>query len=130
MYVDTDFLFALTSPDDWLHAQATNTLEAQSDIHTSKIAYLEFLVHAYEPGDGLPFAALYVLANLLEVVPTNPQTDSAIVLAAATYLDDSGVTPFDAFHSAITTLNDGQIHWSDQIYDDLGIDRVPLEPSN
>ncbi len=127
MYVETDFLIALTSPDDWLHDQAVETLETREDIHTSLITYLEFLVQAYDPGAGVPFDVPSVVANLLEEVPIDPQADEAVALTAATYLDEHPITPFDAFHGAISAMNNEEIHSSDQVYDDLGLARVPLE---
>ena len=129
MYVETDFLIALTSPDDWLHDQAVGTLRTREDVHTSLISYLEFLVQAYDPGTGVPFDVPHVVANLLEEVPIDPQANEAVALAAATYLDEHSITPFDAFHGAISAMNDEEIHSSDQVYDDIGLTRVPLEPS-
>ena len=49
MYVETDFLFALAKPDYWLQPEAEAALERE-DVHTSLLAYAEFLVRAYEPG--------------------------------------------------------------------------------
>ena len=128
MYVETDFLIALTSSDDWLHDQAVGTLQTREDIHTSLLSYLEFLVQAYDPGKGVPFDVPRVVANLLEAVPIDPRSDEEVALAAATYLNEHSITPFDAFHGAISAMNDEEIHSSDQVYDAIGLTRIPLEP--
>ena len=129
MYVETDFLVALFRPDDWLHEQASATVEVETrDVHTSLLAYVEFLVLAYEPGTGVPFDVPHVVANLLEAVPIEPERDEEAALAAATFLDEHDTTPFDAFHGGISITGDGKIHSSDGIYDELGLDRHPLEP--
>lgn len=130
MYVETDFLVALFDPDDWLHDQAQSTLDAESrDVHTSLLAYAEFLTLAYEPGTGIPFDVPRAVANLLEAVPIEPDRDEEAALAAATFLDERDATPFDAFHGGIAITDDGDIRSSDRIYDEFGLQRVPLEPS-
>ncbi|GAA0217214.1 hypothetical protein [Halobaculum roseum] len=42
MYVESDFLFALTKPSDWLKADAEAALE-EYDVHTSLTTYNGFL---------------------------------------------------------------------------------------
>lgn len=131
MYVETDFLIALAKPDDWLQEQALATLADDSaDVHTSLLAYAEFLTQAYEPGEGIDFDVPQVVANLLEEVPIVPEREEEAALAAATYLEEHSITPFDAFHAGLTITNDERIHSSDHIYDELGLDRVPLEPQD
>lgn len=128
MYVETDFLIALLKPDDWLQEQAEATLERDEAVYTSLLSYVELLVEAYDPGRGIDYDVPGVVANLLEVVPIKPAADEDVALAAATYLDEHEVTPFDAFHAGVAVTNDGRIHASDRIYDELGLDRIPLEP--
>lgn len=130
MYVETDFLIALVKPDDWLRARTATTLEGDESVYTSLLAYLELLVEAYEPGQGIDYDVPRVVANLLEIVPIEPSDDEAVVLVAATFMDEHEVTPFDAFHAGIAVTNDGRIHSSDRIYDDLDLDRIPLESAS
>ena len=94
MYVETDFLFALAKSDDWLQPEAEAALECE-DVHTSLLAYAEFLVRAYEPGEGFRFDVSGTVANLLELVPVRPEADEAALLAATVYLDEHDVTPFE-----------------------------------
>lgn len=129
MYVETDFLIALMKSDDWLTERVHKTLDDESvDLYTSLLSYAEFLMSAYEPGEGIAFEAAPVVANLLEKVPIRPESNEDAALAAATFLDEYAVTLFDAFHAGIASTADDPIHASDQIYDELGLDRIPLEP--
>lgn len=129
MYVETDFLIALVTTDDWLQERAQATLTDDSTkVYTSLLAYAEFLTHAYEPGEGIAFDVPHVVANLLEEVPIVPEADEDATLAAATYLDEHQITPFDAFHAGLTVTRDDRIHSSDRIYYELGLDRVPRDP--
>jgi predicted nucleic acid-binding protein len=127
MYVETDFLFALAKPDDWLRAEALAALE-ETDVHTSLLAYAEFLVRAYDPDAGFAFDVPQVVANLLEVVPVRPAADEDVILTAVTYLDEHDLTPFDALHAGFAAVQDEPILGSDTAFDQLDIDRVPLEP--
>jgi len=127
MYVETDFLFALAKPDDWLEEAATAALERE-DVHTSLLAYAEFLVATYEEGEGFDFDVPRTVANLLELVPVRPEADEHAVLAAATYLEEHEMTPFDALHAGIAATRGEPILASDRAFDDLDVERVPLEP--
>ena len=129
MYVETDFLFALAKPDDRLQPGAEAALERE-DVHTSLLAYAEFLVRAYEPGEGFGFDVSGTVANLLELVPVRPEADEAALLAAVTYLDECNVTPFDAIHAGIASTRGGQILASDAVFDELDVERHPLEPNS
>lgn len=129
MYVETDFLFALAKPDDWLKAEAYTALERE-DIHTSILAYAEFLVRAYDEGEGFDFDVPRLVANLLELVPVRPEADAEAILAAATYLDEHDMTPFEALHAGIAATRDERVLASDRAFDDLDIERVPLVPKN
>lgn len=126
-YVETDFLIALLKEDDWLRERAELTLASDESVYTSLLAYIELLVEAYDPGEGIDYDVPSVIANLLEVVPIRPVADEDVALAAATFLDEHDVTPFDAFHAGVAVTNGDRIHASDRIYDELGLDRVPLE---
>lgn len=69
-----------------------------------------------------------MVANLLELVPVRPEADEEAILAAATYLDEHDMTPFDALHAGIAVMRDERILTSDKAFNDLDIQRVPLEP--
>lgn len=127
MYVETDFLFALAKPDDWLKEETTAALERE-EVHTSLLAYGEFLVATYDEGEGFDFDVPRTVANLLELVPVRPEADEHAVLAAATYLDEHDMTPFDALHAGIAATRGERILASDRAFDDLDVERVPLEP--
>jgi predicted nucleic acid-binding protein len=128
MYVETDFLFALAKPDDWLEEEATAALERE-EVHTSLLAYAEFLVATYDEGEGFEFDVPRTVANLLELVPVRPEADEHAVLTAATYLEEHEMTPFDALHAGIAATRDERILASDRAFDDLDVERVPLEPN-
>lgn len=130
MYVETDFLVALLSSDDWLHERAKIVLEDAEEVTTSLLAYAELFVHAYEPGAGIRFDVPTVTANLLESVPIEPEENEEVVLTAAVYLNEHEATPFDALHAAIAEANTETICSSDQIYDELGLTRRPLAPGD
>jgi predicted nucleic acid-binding protein len=128
MYVETDFLMALAKPEDWLADRVEETL-ASHDVHTSVLAYVEFLMHAYEPDEGIGFDVPRVVADLLESVPIRPEPHEDAALAAAWFLDEHDMTPFDAFHAGMAVTEDVPIHSSDQAFEDVAIERVPLEPN-
>lgn len=127
MYVETDFLFAIAKCDDWLQDEAKAALENE-DVHTSILAYAEFLVRTYDRGEGFDTDVPRLIVNLLEVVPVRPEIHEDALLAAATYLDEHEMTPFDALHAGIAATQNERILSSDLSYDDLDITRVPLEP--
>jgi hypothetical protein len=62
------------------------------------------------------------------MVPVVPEEHAEAVLAAAAFLDEFDMTPFDALHAGIVTTGDARVCSSDRVYDDVGLDRVPLEP--
>ncbi|RQG89340.1 PIN domain-containing protein [Natrarchaeobius chitinivorans] len=129
MYVETDFLFALAKRDDWLQDEAKAALERE-DVHTSILAYAEFLVRTYDRGEGFETDAPRLVVNLLELVPVRPQAHEDALLAAATYLEEYEMTPFDALHAGIAASQNERILSSDLSYDDLDVTRVPLEPED
>lgn len=129
MYVETDFLFAVAKSDDWLSDRAERALERE-EVHTSLLAYGEFLVSAYDPGKGFDFDVPRTVANLLETVPVRPEADQQVLLAAATYLDEHELTPFDALHAGMAAARGERILASDRAFDEVDVERVPLEPDN
>ncbi|OYR38542.1 MULTISPECIES: hypothetical protein [unclassified Halorubrum] len=83
-YVETDFLFAVTKPDDWLSEEVEAVL-AEESVETSLLAYAEFLVAAYTEEDGFNFEVTPVIANILDLVPLPSPKEEELLLAAATY---------------------------------------------
>ncbi|WP_231183098.1 PIN domain-containing protein [Haladaptatus sp. DYF46] len=129
MYVETDFLIALVKNDDWLQEPALRELEERDDIHTSILAYAEVLVLFYDRDDSeYKIDASRAIANLLELVPIVPETHEDAVLAAATFLDEYEMTPFDALHAGVIATGEETVLSTEQDYDKVGLDRVPLEP--
>lgn len=131
MYVEADFLTALMKDEDWLKDAAIHALDEHEDIHTSILAYAEILVLIYDrEAAEYDIDAPRAITNLLEIVPIVPGKHEEAVLAAAAFLDEFDLTPFDALHAGLVTTGDESILSTDQDYDMVGIDRVPLEPES
>ncbi|WP_348611652.1 PIN domain-containing protein [Halobaculum rarum] len=127
MYVESDFLFALAKPSDWLKADAEVALD-EYDIHTSIATYTEFLVYFYDEAAGeytLPVTE--VIPNLLELVPVRPDEHEDALLAAAAFIDEEELTPFDAVHAGIAHIEGEAVLSTDRAYDSVGVERVPLD---
>lgn len=128
MYVETDFLTTLIKDEDWLQEEALRALEEHDDIHTSILAYAEVLVLFYDRDDAeyeidIPRA----ITNLLELVPIGSERHEMAVLAAAAFLEEHELTPFDALHAGMAATGDGTVLSTEQDYDTVGLDRRPLE---
>lgn len=123
MYVETDFLLALAKEDDWLRPNAEAVLASDDHVETSIVPFLELLLI----GDRFRFDRTRAVANLLDLVPVEPEADAQLVLKAATYQDEDDATAFDAFHAAIAETRGGRICSSDGFYDGIDVERVPLE---
>ncbi|WP_134671717.1 PIN domain-containing protein [Halorussus marinus] len=131
MYVETDFLTALVKDDDWLQEAAVQALEERDDVHTSILAYAEVLVLFYDrEAAEYEIDPTRAITNLLELVPIVPEHHEDTVLAAATFLDEYELTPFDALHAGLVTTGDGRVLSSERDYDTVGLDRIPLEPDS
>jgi len=93
MYVETDFLLALIKDEDWL-GEATETVYRahRDELWTSQFTLIELLLVAYRE-DRDTERVVTNAADLVEV-----RGDVETVLAAATYVEDHGFTPFDALH--------------------------------
>ncbi|NHX37867.1 MULTISPECIES: PIN domain-containing protein [Halolamina] len=127
MFVESDFLFALAKPTDWLQADAEAALET-ADVHTSIATYAEFLQYFYDPDAGAyTIAAAELVPNLLELVAVRPAEHEDALLAAAAFIDDHGLTPYDALHAGIAHVEGETVLSTEQDYDAVGIDRVPLD---
>lgn len=128
MYVETDFLTALLKDDDWLQDAVLQAIEDREDVHTSILAYAEVLVLFYDRERAeYEIDAPRAITNLLELVPIRPAVHEDAVLAAATFLEDHDMTPFDALHAGITTTEGGTVLSSEQDHETLDLDRRPLE---
>lgn len=127
MYVETDFLVALAKDDDWLQGAAVGALD-EHDVHTSILAYAEVLVMMYDRDEGeFEIEITRAITDLLELVPIVPAEHEAAVLAAADFLEEYDLTPFDALHAGMVVASDERVLSSEQDYDSLGLDRVPLD---
>ena len=127
MYVETDFLTALIKDDDWLQEAAICALDERDDIHTSILAYAEVLVLFYDREAEYKIDAPRAITNLLELVPIVPKEHEDAVLAAAAFLDEYEITPFDALHAGLVTTGEECILSTEQNYDTVGLNRTPLE---
>lgn len=122
VYVETDFLIALTKDADWLKDRAEEALE-EHDVVTSSYAYLELLL----VGAQYEFDHVKLFSNLLELVPVESEVERQLVLKAVNYFED-GLTAFDAFHAATAETRTHPILGSDNAYEDVDPERIPLEP--
>ena len=129
MYVETDFLTALVKDEDWLREAALQALDERDDLHTSILAYAEVLVLFYDREQAdYEIDAPRAIANLLELVPITPPEHEDAVLAAAAFIEEYQLTPFDALHAGVAATNSEDVLSSERDYDTVGLDRVPLEP--
>ncbi len=124
VYVETDFLLALAKDSDWLQQSAEEALD-EYDVETSAFSYLELLLarQRYE------FEYVPLVANLLELVPVRDEEERQIVLKAVNYYD-GGMTSFDAFHAATAETRTLNVLSSEKDYEDIKVERVPLEPAD
>ena len=130
MYVETDFLTALLKDDDWLQDAAIRALEEHDDIRTSILAYAEVLVLFYDrEAAEYEIDAPRAITNLLELVPIVPEEHEDAVLAAAAFLDEYDLTPFDALHAGLVTTGEERVLSTEQDYDTVGLERTSLETS-
>ena len=128
MYVETDFLMGLAKQDDWLQDAALDALDDYDDIHTSIAAYTEFFMLTYDPETadyGIDIGR--VVADLVELVPVQPPEHEEAVLTAAVLAAEQGFTPFDAIHAGIAIVSDESVLTTEQDYDAIELDRVPLD---
>jgi len=124
VYVETDFLLALAKDSDWLQQSAERALD-EYDVETSAFSYLELLLarERYE------FEYVPLVANLLELVPVRDEEERQIVLKAVNYYNE-GMTAFDAFHAATAETRTLNVLSSEKDYEELEVERVPLEPAD
>ena len=119
VYAETDFLLALIKGDDWLGDAAESVYAEHGDaLWTSQLTLVEFLLVAYREG----LDAERVVANATNLLSIRGDVDA--VVAAATYVEDHGLTPFDALH--LVESGGDTIVTSDNAYDSLA-PRLALE---
>jgi predicted nucleic acid-binding protein len=112
VYAETDFLLALIKGDDWLGDAAESVYEEHCDaLWTSQLTLVELLLVAYREG----LDAERVVANATNLLSIRGDID--VVVAAATYVEDHGLTPFDALH--LVESGGDTIVTSDNAYDGL-----------
>lgn len=93
MYAETDFLLALVEDEDWLgEAAETVYRDRCDDLWTSQFTLVELLLVAYREDRDTE----RVVTNAATLVEVRGDVDT--VVAAATYVEDHGFTPFDALH--------------------------------
>ena len=127
MYVESDFLFALAKPSDWLKADAEAALD-EYDVHTTIATYAEFLVYFYDENDAeYTLPVTQVIPNLLELVPVQPDEHEDALLAATAFIDEEELTPFDAVHAGIAHVEGKSVLSTDRAYDSVGVERIPLD---
>lgn len=110
MYVETDFLLALIKDDDWLGTAAERVYdEYRAELWTSQFTLIELLLVAYREDRD----AELVVSNAAQLVEV--RGDVQTVVAAATYVEEHGLTPFDALH--LVESGGDTIVSSDEVYE-------------
>lgn len=128
MYVETDFLTALVKEDDWLREAAVRALDEHDDIHTSILSYAEVLVLFYNRDTAeYEIDVPRAITNLLELVPIVPAAHEEAVLGAAAFIDEDDRTPFDALHAGVVAVRDERVLSTEQDYDTVSLERIPLD---
>ena len=119
MYVDLDFILALIKDDDWLSDKAEEIYkEYKDELWTSDFTLLELMLVAYRDNKNIN----KVLANAEALIEIKGHPDH--ILAAGNYVQNHGLTPFDAVH--LVKSNDDIIISSDKSYDEFS-KRIKLE---
>ncbi|WP_123536293.1 PIN domain-containing protein [Halosimplex salinum] len=127
MYVETDFLVALVKEDDWLREPVLTALEERDDVHTSILSYAELLVLFYDrAAEAYEIDVPRATTDLIELVPVVPREHEDAILAAAAFIDEHELTPFDALHAGLVTTADERVMSSELDYETVGLERVPL----
>jgi bifunctional ADP-heptose synthase (sugar kinase/adenylyltransferase) len=110
MYAETDFLLALIKDEDWLGTAAESVYrDHREDLWTSQFTLIELLLVAYREDRDTE----RVVTNAATLVDVRGDVDT--VVAAATYVEDHGFTPFDALH--LVESDGDTVVSSDDTYD-------------
>ncbi|WP_017344408.1 PIN domain-containing protein [Halorubrum sp. T3] len=122
MYAETDFLLALIKDEDWLGEAAEEVYrDRRSELWTSQFTLIELLLVAYREDRDTE----RVVANAANLVEVRGDVDT--VVAAATYVEEHGFTPFDALH--LVESDGDPIVSSDRAYDGFA-PRIDLTEPN
>ena len=120
IYADTDFFIALVKDDDWLQERAAKiALENEGEIYTSRATLLELLMIS----ERFEFDRMEALTYALEIA-TVPE-DEDVLFQAADYMEQNGLTAFDAYHVAYA--DEDPVISSDKSFDDVTNDRIAIE---
>lgn len=120
IYADTDFFIALVKDDDWLQQRAaTIATEHEGEIYTSRATLLELLMIS----DRFEFDRMEALSYTLEIASV-PE-DETVLFQAADYMNQYGLTAFDAYHVAYADTD--PIISSDSACDEVTGDRISIE---
>lgn len=123
IYADTDFFIALVKDDDWLQQRATTiATEYEGDIYTSRATLLEILMIS----DRFEFDQMEALSYVLEIASV--AEDETVLFQAADYMEQFGLTAFDAYHLAYADHD--PIISLDNSFDDVTDDRIPVEKNS
>ena len=110
MYAETDFLLALIKDDDWLGDAAESVYrEHRGELWTSQFTLIELLMVSYREDRDTE----RVVTNAAALVDVRGDVDT--VVAAASYVEDHGFTPFDAVH--LVESGEDPIVSSDEAYE-------------
>jgi hypothetical protein len=110
MYAETDFLLALIKDEDWLGEAATTVYhEHRDELWTSQFTLIELFMVAHRENRNTE----RVLTNAEQLLEVRGNVDT--VVAAATYVEDHGFTPFDALH--LVESDGDTIASSDGVYE-------------
>jgi predicted nucleic acid-binding protein len=119
LYADTDMLLALIKDDDWLADRAQEIYDERRDeLWTSHWTLVELMLVAYRE-DRDSMTTVNAAKHLLDV-----RGDVETVLAAASFVDGTGMSPLDALH--LVSSGDAPIVSSDADFDGHAA-RLPLE---
>lgn len=122
IYADTDFFIALVKDDDWLQERAAAiAAENEGELYTSRATLLELLMIS----DRFEFDRMEALSYVLEIASV-PE-DETVLFQAADYMEQHGLTAFDAYHVAYA--GDDAIIPSDKSFDAVTDDRLSIEES-
>lgn len=131
VYVETDLLGALIKDDEWLRESAITALEEHEEIYTSILSYAEVLVLFYDRDSAeYDIDVARAVTNLLELVPVTPAEHEEAILAAATFIEEDGLTSFDALHAGLVTAREERVLSTEQDYDTVSLARIPLAPDS
>ena len=122
IYADTDFLRRTREGRRLAPGRAEAIArDHERDIYTSRATLLELLVIS----ERFEFDRMEALSYALEIASV-PE-DESVLFQAADYMDQHGLTAFDAYHVAYT--GDDTIVSSDTSFDDVTDDRLPIDES-